>query len=385
LKSLLAGDSGLRRIWAAALDRFVPNVASRFWPSPTIRAERLAEQATLMLRAWGMPDAQAAIVVEKMLYADLRGIDSHGCAMLPAYAGWRRDFGLSMNPAVTVVQETATTALVDGGGGLGHVPATMAMDRAIEKALATGAGVVAVRNSGHFGAAGAYVAMAAARGCLGVVTTSTPTPAVVPTFGREARLGTNPIAIAAPGRNGRPFLLDIATSTVSLGTLVDRWRRRGRIPAGWAIDDRGEAVTSGSAALRYRRLMPLGGDRDHGSHKGYGLAAAVEILSSVLPGMPPRESSGKARAAVGHFMMAIDPARFRADDDFGRDLDALLESLRLTPPTDVRQPVLVPGDPEVDMLARRSKDGVPITRTLFEDLRRLSRAAGTSFILDREP
>jgi LDH2 family malate/lactate/ureidoglycolate dehydrogenase len=259
------------------------------------------------------------------------------------------------------------------------------MTRAIDKALATGVGVVSVRNSGHFGAAGAYVAMAAARGCVGVVTTSTPTPAVVPTFGTEARLGTNPIAIAAPGERGRPFLLDIATSTVSLGTLADRWRRRGRIPEGWAMDDRGDVVTNGPAALAYRRLTPLGGDRDHGGHKGYGLAVAVEILSSALTGMPARDGSGTPRAAVGHFILAIDPSTFRGDEHFGHDVDALLGSLRATPPIDDRQPVLAPGDPEETMLARRSKEGVPMTRTRLEALRRLSAAAGTPFVLDRRP
>jgi LDH2 family malate/lactate/ureidoglycolate dehydrogenase len=210
---------------------------------------------------------------------------------------------------------------------------------------------------------------------------------VVPTFGTEARLGTNPIAVAAPADREPPFLLDMATSTVSLGTLVERWRRRGRIPAGWAVDDRGEAVTSGSAALRHRRLTPLGGDREHGSHKGYGLAAAVEILSSILPGVPlrPKSPQPRARADVGHFMLALDPRKFREDDGFGRDLDALLASLRTTTPIDRSQPVLVPGDPEAEMLARRSTAGVPLTRTLFDDLRRVATDAGAPFVLDRHP
>jgi LDH2 family malate/lactate/ureidoglycolate dehydrogenase len=301
--------------------------------------------------------------------------------MLPFYDRLRGEGRLSATPVVAVVQETASTALIDGGGGLGHVPATVAMEHAIAKCRASGVGVVAVRNSGHFGAAGAYAAMASAAGLLGIVTTSTPTPSVVPTFGREALLGTNPIALAAPAARNAPFLLDMATSAASLGKLVEHWRSGRRIPRGWALDAEGRTTRNGRIAYAGRRLTPLGGDREHGGHKGYGLAAAVEILSSVLPGVAPAPSGG-TRSAVGHCMLAIDPARFRPAGDFTADLDRLIDALHATPPVAAEEPVLVPGDPEERVRAERSAAGIPLTRSVFEDLRAVARAAGVPFVLD---
>jgi LDH2 family malate/lactate/ureidoglycolate dehydrogenase len=223
--------------------------------------------------------------------------------------------------------------------------------------------------------------MAADAGCLGIVTTSTPTAIVAPTFGAEAKLGTNPIALAAPAMRNRPFLLDIATSTVSRGVLAERWRSHGRVPQGWAIDARGRPLTSGASAVRHGRLTPLGGDREHGSHKGYGLAVAVEILSALLPGLPLRQGPGP-RADVGHWALAIDPSRFRDAEAFAADVDALLDDLRLTSPVDGRSPVLVPGDPETATLARRTAEGIPLSRAVWEAVRGVARASGAPFVLE---
>jgi LDH2 family malate/lactate/ureidoglycolate dehydrogenase len=240
---------------------------------------------------------------------------------------------------------------------------------------------VAVRNSGHYGAAGAYAALAVQQGLIGLATTSTPTPAVVPTFAKEPLLGTNPIALAAPAARNRPFLLDMATSTVSLGKLLERWRSGRRIPRGWALNRRGGPLTNGRAAARYRRLAPLGGDRERGSHKGYGLAVAVEILSAVLPGLASGHSRGGRRARVGHFLLALDPARFR--DGFADGLDELIDALHGAEPADPRQPVLVAGDPEQEILAQRSSAGIALSRSVVEDIRAVALACGVPFLLDR--
>ena len=177
-----------------------------------VAADRLAAQIASVLRAWGIPDDHVTVTVDRILYADLRGIDSHGCTTLAFYQRLRADGVLNPRATVTVIRNEGATTLVDGGGGLGHVPATRAMEIAIEIAAAHGIGAVAVCNSGHFGAAGAYAAMAADRGLIGIATTSTPTPTVVPTFGRQAMLGTNPIAFAAPARRHPMFLLDMTLS-----------------------------------------------------------------------------------------------------------------------------------------------------------------------------
>jgi LDH2 family malate/lactate/ureidoglycolate dehydrogenase len=376
----VARESGA--LWACTLaaDRLVPFGALRFWPARVVSEAALRAQLDGVLDAWGMPEPARSVTVERILYADLRGVDSHGCCMFPFYETLRNAGRLDAAAAVAVVREDASTALLDGGGGLGHVPATRAMELAIRKCRETGVGVVAVRNSGHYGAAGAYAALASAEGLIGLATTSTPTPAVVPTFARRPLLGTNPIAVAAPGARQKPFLLDMATSTVSLGKLLERWRSGREIPEGWAVDRHGQPLTNGRVAAAERRLAPLGGSRDGGSHKGYGLAVVVEILSAVLPGVPLAEPDLGRRAQVGHFCLALDPARFRTG--FGADLDQLLGMLRAAEPVDPRQPVLVPGDPEEATLALRRRDGIPLARGVFEDLKRVAGRAGAAFVLD---
>jgi LDH2 family malate/lactate/ureidoglycolate dehydrogenase len=251
------------------------------------------------------------------------------------------------------------------------------MRLAIAKCRAHGIAAVGVRNSGHFGAAGTYTAMASDAGFVGIATSTTQEPAVVPTFGVEAMLGTNPIAMAAPAERNPPFMLDMATSTASLGKLVTAWRKGRTIPAGWAVDPSGATVTSGRRAAGYRRLTPLGATAELGSHKGYGLATAVAILSSVLPGAAPNGTS-----RVGHFFLVLDPARFRQGGTFAGDLDALLDGLHASRPIDATQPVLVAGDPEHAARRERLRSGVPLTRSLLEDLRTVARASGVRFTLD---
>lgn len=368
-------------LWAASLvaDRVVPRGVLRLWRDVPVAPDALRAQAAAIFTAWGMAERAVAVTVEHVLYADLHGIDSHGCAMLRTYqrdleAGlWRSDATVSM------VHEHDTTALLDGGGGLGHVPADAAMRRAIDKCTTHGVGVVAVRNSGHFGAAGAYVSLAAQRGLIGIATTGTRVPSVVPTSGTAARLGTNPIAFAAPAGQEPPFLLDMATSTAPLGRLGIAAQRGRAIPRGWALDARGRSETSARRAIAARRLTPLGGTGAQGSHKGYGLAAMVEILSAVLPGTRTTGASDVPR--VGHFFLALDPARFRGDGGFASDLDALLASLRATPPIDPGTPVRVAGDPERTAAAERARTGIPLPRAVVEDIRHVTRACGAPFLL----
>jgi len=302
--------------------------------------------------------------------------------MLVHYDRARLAGRLNVTPSIGVVRESESTALINGGSGLGHIPAHTAMTLAVAKSRATGAAAVGVRNSGHFGAAGAYADLAAAEGCLGFVTSSADLPALVPTRARKAMLGTNPIAFAAPGRRNRPLLLDMATTTVSLGKIVDAWRRGRSIPPGWAVDATGAPATGARRAYDDRLLTPLGGSPELGSHKGYGLAVMAEALSSILTGMNTWREPPYAQRAVGHFFLALDPGRFRGDDDFGAELDTMLDALRATEPLDPAEPVLVAGDPEYAAEAEREGSGVPLTRRVVEDLRALASAAGVPFVLD---
>lgn len=353
------------------------------WRPVTVTAERLDEQVALVLRGWGMTEQHVEITVEHLTYADRHGIDSHGCAMLRHYSGSFAAGTLAARPLIEVVREGETTALVDGGGGIGHVPADTAMKLAIAKCRAQGLAAVAVRNSGHYGAAGTYAAMAEREGFIGVATTNTAQPALVPTGGVEAMLGTNPIAFAAPCAGDPPFLLDMATSTAPVGRLMTEWRSGRRIPRGWALGPDGQPVTNGRAAANGRRLTPLGSSPAMGSHKGYGLAAAVEILCSVLPGLRGAGRQADAKARVGHFFLVLDPKRFRDESAFERDLSDMMAALRATKPLDPARPVQVAGDPEHAAAAELRANGIPLARSVVEDLRYVCRSIDVPFVLDR--
>lgn len=372
-----------RWLWKAsvAADRLgLP--AHRFWPESVVPLSALHDQVAAILSAWGMSDDDVLITTRHLLYADLHGIDSHGCGMLRHYHHGRRVGALRMDARVTVVKDDGGSLLLDGGGGLGHVPSDQAMQLAIERARTLGIAAVTVRRSGHFGAAGTYVAMAAEAGMIGLATTNTGRPALVPTYGREAALGTNPIAFAAPADSQPPFLLDMATTTVPVGRVMTAWRRGEPIPEGWALDHQGRPLMNPGRAFRFRRLTPLGGSRLLGGHKGYGLATLVEILSATLPGLHAGDPDPHAPWRVGHFFLVIDPARFRAAGDFRLDLDALIERLRGTPPLDATHPVQVAGDPERQARLQRESAGIPLSRSLLEDLRFVSRAAGVPYRLE---
>jgi LDH2 family malate/lactate/ureidoglycolate dehydrogenase len=351
-----------------------------------VPADLLGKQLRAIFLAWGMPEEHVEATVEIMLEADLCGIDSHGVAMLPLYAQFRSAGRIVMKPAVEVLRDRPSTALIDGGGGLGHYPSKRAMLLAIEKAKSSDVGIVAVRNSNHYGAAGVYARMAADAGLIGISTTAVHTPSVVPLHGADATFGTNPIAFAAPAKRNPPFLLDIATSTAAVGKLKLAQLAGKPIPEGWAVDADGRPVGNPEEGLRHRRLVPLGVTRELGGHKGYGLAMMVEILSTTLPGATyallraPREPQ-TAPPDVGHFFMAINPAAFRKDGEFERDLDDMIDALRATRPVDPVRPVLVAGDPEHVAREHRKREGIPVPPVLLDQVKSIAEDAETDFLL----
>lgn len=352
-----------------------------------VSAELLRRQLADILAAWGMPADYIEQTADVMIDTDLCGIDSHGVGMLSAYNSWRKMGKLIFDAPITVVNDIPSMALLDGGSGLGHPAGTKAMAMAIDKAKATGVGMVTVRKSNHFGAAGFYAKMALEHDLIGIAMTGTPGAAVVPTFGKQNMLGTNPIAFAAPTRRNPAFLLDMATSTVAVGKLAISARLGKPIPVGWALDDDGEPTTDAAIARESRRLTPVGGTRELGSHKGYGLAAMVEILSSVMSGASivcVEQSKGGDRfiiGDVGHFLMAADPAALRGDDLFQEELDEYIDTLRATEPTDPDNPVQVAGDPEWLSFEKRSQEGIPLSAALADEIRDVAEEAGIGFIL----
>ena len=349
-------------------------------------AETIKRQIASIFAAWGMSGEHIAASVEVMVETDLRGIDSHGIAMMPLYSRLRAEGRLTMAPDIRVVRESAVTALIDGGGGLGHAPSIRAMDLAISKATGAGLAAVAVRNSNHYGAAGIYALRAAERGLIGIATTNVWKPSVVPTRSAQAMFGTNPIAFAAPAKRNPPFVLDMATSTVAIGKLTIAWLNEKPIPEGWALDDDGRPTSDPVAALASRLLTPLGGTPQMSSHKGYGLAAMVEILSAMLSGADYAATRAALapepeRYNVGHFFLAMNPAAFRAQGEFEAEVDDMVDALQRARPVDPAEPVLVPGDPELEARAWRVNEGIPVPDRLREQIEAIAQAAGAPFLL----
>jgi LDH2 family malate/lactate/ureidoglycolate dehydrogenase len=352
-----------------------------------IEPDRLRTQIRRILEAWAMPPARATITADVLLYADLHGIDSHGVSMIPVYEAYRDRREVRMDapePAVTECGPAA--ALMDAQATLGHAPTAQAMGIALRKARQIGIGVVAVRNSAHFGAAGYFARLAATEGMVGIACTTSPSLRTTPTFGAAPMLGTNPYAFAAPGADGIAFALDMATTTVAFGKIRNARNEGRRLPPGWGTDSRGQPCDSPDEVIERGFLTPLGGTPDGSSYKGYGLAMMVDILAGGLSGTlgaAGADSGGQLPGArnSGHFVLALDPGLFRDRAAFGGDVDAYCARLRATPPADPAQPVLVAGDPERAAAARRSVEGIPVGPGLLAQLRQVAERAGTPWLL----
>jgi LDH2 family malate/lactate/ureidoglycolate dehydrogenase len=356
-------------------------------PPSVVPPEALRSFITAVLSRWGTPPAIADLTADLMVQTDLRGVDSHGIGMLPRYLDWYRAGFIVPAAEPRVVRDDGTTALVDGNQAFGHYASTLAMELCLAKARAHGLGFVAVRNSNHFGAAANYSMMALPHHMIGISMTNGPWASVVPTFGRQALLATNPLSVAVPAGSGAPYVLDMATSTVAVGKLsvASRWARP--IPEGWALGPDGQPTTDPGVALATRLLTPLGGTREGGSHKGYGLAVMVEILAGVLSGAvyPEAQRTNPAsatRANVGHFFGAIDIARFRPIDTFKADMDDLLRMLKSAPRADGEERIYVAGEPEWECAERRRREGVPLAPGLVAQLRHVATEVGVPFTLD---
>ncbi len=340
-------------------------------------------QASAILRSWGMTPENAEQTSKVLGWADLRGVESHGIAMLVEYNERRQTRPINMKAVPKIVRQTPVSALVDGDGGLGHVPASFAMALAIDKAKASGVGIVSVRNSGHFGALGCFTSMAAEADLIGIAATSVFGIRVPPTGGAAARFGTDPWSFAAPGDEGRPFLLDMATTTVASGKVRNKVVERQQMPPGWGFDKTGKSTLDPSEVMQGGFLSPLGGTPEGASHKGYGLAVMVNILSSCLSGSTlitdPMHSKQPKGLDVGHFFMAFDPGLFRDVADFRADVKQFCDELRATPPVDPAKPVLVAGDPERAVMAERENAGIPIGPGLLRRLHDIASENGAEW------
>jgi len=351
--------------------------------------EALREFCTRVFLHFGVPKNDAMQAAEVLASADLRGIDSHGVARLHSYFDMLGEGRINPKPEIKVVRSTLSTATVDGDNGLGLVVGPHANRIAMDMAEKAGSGWVSVRNTNHYGIAGYYVLKALERDLIGWAMTNS-TMLVAPLWGAERMLGTNPIAIAFPGREEPPIVIDMATSAAAYGKIEIARRRGEPIPEGWAIDSEGRSTTNPDDMVDGGALLPLGSDRDRGGHKGYGLAIMVDVLCGVLSGANwgpfappfalrqeiPRRSVGKG---IGHFFGAMRIDGFMDGDSFKRQIDDYVRVFRATKPAPGTNGPLIPGDPEREMEQVRCKKGVPLILPVVEELRDISRKTGISF------
>jgi L-2-hydroxycarboxylate dehydrogenase (NAD+) len=347
---------------------------------------RLHEFCVRVFRHLGVPEDAARLSADVLSSADRRGIDSHGVARLRTYYDLITIGRINPRPRPRVVRETPSTAAVDGDNGLGLVIGPWANDIAMEKAAAAGSGWVAACNTNHYGIAGYYVLKAIERDLIGWSMTNA-SKGVAPLWGGERMLGTNPIAIGFPAGAEPPMVLDMATCTVAYGKIEIAMREGKAIPLGWAIDRHGHPTTDPHAMHDGGALTPLGSDREHGGHKGYGLALAVDVLTAVLSGanwgpfapafaLTQAEPERHVGKGIGHFFGAMRVDAFRDVAEFKASMDDLIRTLRATRPAPGTSGPLIPGDPERFAQAQRDAQGVPLGRAVLEDLRDIARRTG---------
>jgi L-2-hydroxycarboxylate dehydrogenase (NAD+) len=329
----------------------------------------------------GVPKEDAEIAANALVQADLRGVDTHGVIRFSPnawYVKWLGEGSMTARPKMRVISESATTALIDGDRGMGMVIGHRAMEMAIEKAKSAGVAMVGVRNSRHYGMSAYYGMMALAHDMIGIAMTNA-SRQVVPTFGREARFGTNPMCFAVPADRELPFVLDMATTTAAAGKLELAARLGKAIPGGWALDENALQTTDPRMAQKARRLLPLGGSRESGSHKGYGLAILVEILCGVLTGTLTALNANQDPR--GHFFGAIRVDAFRPVAEFKRDMDRLIAELRSTPPVAGQERVYVAGEIEFETAQERAEHGIPLHDSVLKGLRGVSELVGVPYDL----
>ena len=351
-------------------------------PDQFFSYQQLFDFTRSIFKKIGCSDEHANIATASLLAADLRGIDSHGVARLSGYVRLWEVKRINATPEIKIIHETPSTAVLDGDSGLGLVIAPFAMQIAIEKAKQVGTGWVSVQNSNHFGIAAHHAMMALQYDMMGIAMTNA-SPLVAPTFSIDKMLGTNPICVAAPAGNEPPFVADLATTTAANGKLEILQRKNLQTPTGWVQDKDGNPSNDPHALKTGGALLPLGGDREHGSHKGYALGAIVDIFSALLSGanyapwVPPFpayvpmpvQQPGKG---IGHFLGAMRIDAFRPAADFKKDMDHWIQGFRNAKTIPGEEKVLIPGDPEREFEVQRRKDGIPLLQQVTDDLQSLA-------------
>ena len=358
------------------------------WPEP------LTDFCRQVFTQAGLTPEDARVTSEVLVLADLRGIDSHGVARLRRYYRGLKNGMMVARPLIQVIHETPITALLEAGAALGQVAGTRGMKMAMAKALNSGLGLVSVGNSNHFGIAAYYSLMALQHDLIGIALTNSDAY-VVPTFGKEVMLGTNPISVAVPAGEERPFVLDMSTAAATLGKLEVYSRMGKKFPHGLATDDQGQSCNDPVRVLANIRgkvgggLLPLGGEgEEHGGHKGYGLDLLIDILTGVLSGsgylnlLYPKTPEGKALPSrVSHLFGALRVDCFRPLADFKKDMDDLVRRLRNSAKAEGHDRIYVHGEKEFEKEEKYRQEGIPLYYSVYDDLKTIAQESGVPFHL----
>ncbi len=344
--------------------------------------DSLFDFTTKVIVKMGFTPTAARQSAAVFLAAELRGISTHGVIRLGDYYHLWTAGRINPRPNVKIVHQTPSTGVIDGDGTIGMIPSVRAMKLAIKKAERTGSGWVAVKNSCNFGIAGYYAMMALEHNMIGFAMTNA-SPLVAPTFSAQAMLGTNPIAIAVPAQEQPPFVADFATTPVTRGKFTLAARKGEKISFGYAQDAEGRPSDNPSVLEQGGSMLPLGGDREHGSHKGYCLGAGVDILSAVLSGanfgpfVPPMVAylpmpERQVGEGLGHFFGALRVDGFMPAEQFKARMDEWILTLRSATPAKGEKRVLIPGDVERENELRIRKEGITLIPQVIDDLKMIA-------------
>ncbi|MBG0859060.1 MAG: Ldh family oxidoreductase [Bacteroidales bacterium] len=331
-----------------------------------------------VFRKMGCSKTHAEIIADVFLAAELRGHASHGMIRIKDYFELWKSGRVNVNPDVKIVHESLSTAVVDGDNAIGMVAAKRSMEIAIEKASKAGTGWVATRNSNHFGIAGYYSMMALRHDMIGICLTNA-NPLVAPTFSISRMMGTNPIAVAIPSLTRPPFVADFATTPIARGKLAVAEKKGEKVPSGLVQDKTGKPSEDPAILKSGGSMLTLGGDRIHGSHKGYCLSAIVDIFSAVFSGanfgpfVPPSVAylpvlDKKVGEGTGHFFGAMSIDAFQPADEFKAKMDEWIDIFRAAKPAEGQDRVLIPGDPEREAEERILREGIELVPAIREDL-----------------
>ena len=335
---------------------------------------------TAVFEKMGVPTEDARLCSDVLLESDRRGIESHGCNRFkPIYIDRIKSGILNPVTKIDILKETPTTAVLDANDGMGMVASKKAMDMCIEKAHKYGMGVVAVRNSSHYGIAGYWTGLAAKENMIGISGTNA-RPSVAPTFGVENMLGTNPLTFSMPTDEPFPFTLDCATSVIQNGKIEYYARINHDTPKGLVISREGEELTDSAEILKKIRsqqaaLAPLGGfGETTGGYKGYGYSTVVEILSAALQSglflkaLDGKDEEGKIRPYhLGHFFIAIDTEAFMGAEAFKKTCGDILRDLRGSEKAPGQERIYTAGEKEYDVWMYRKDKGVPVTEAVQKE------------------